>query len=210
MSELKSALEKRFGENRVSDYSTEDLPDGQENYIDLLKIEVEKKFPLTIIATNGISEYKMTVPERYKGREHVELFFCLPSYWNLNDKSNLNFNWPLITIQKLAKNVLEKESWYGAGHTIANGNPPVAISSNMHQEYFVLTDPNVLEDLFYPLLVGDKTVHFLAIVPLFHQEFERKMHQGYPKWIRKFRARNGNEILDDYRQSIYKSRWKRF
>src|SRR5690554_1789153 len=107
MSELKKALEKRFGEHRVSDYPSQDG-----DYINLLKIEVEKKFPLTIISTNGISNYKMSIPERYKGREHTELFFCLPGYWDLEDKDNPNMNWPLKVIQKLSENVLENQSWY--------------------------------------------------------------------------------------------------
>ncbi|HZH86338.1 MAG TPA: suppressor of fused domain protein [Brumimicrobium sp.] len=205
MSELRTALEKRFGEHRVSDYPSQDS-----DYVDLLKIEVEKKFPLTILSTNGMSSYKMPVPERYKGREYTEVLFCLPGYWDLNDKDNANMNWPLKDLQKLAKNVIENESWYGPGHTIANGNPSTGISDTMKQEYFLLADPIVLEDFFAPIIVGDKTVHFLAIIPLFHKEFEQKMHSGYPKWIKKFRARNGNEILDDYRQSIYKSRWKMF
>lgn len=203
MSALKTALAQRFGENRVSDYPT----DGA--YIDLLKIEVEKKFPLTIISTNGLSEYDMPVPERYKGREHTELLFCLPGYWDLNQKDNPNMMWPLTIIQKLAKNVLENETWYGPGHTIANGNPSEPLSKTMKQEHLLLADPIVLEDLFTPIEVEDKTIHFLAIIPIFDKEYERKKHRGYPKWIKKFRSRNGTEILDDFRQSIYKSRWRR-
>ncbi|PKR79709.1 hypothetical protein CW751_13815 [Brumimicrobium salinarum] len=204
MSELKTALEKRFGAHRVSEY-----PQQDGDYIDLLKIDIEKKFPLTILSTHGMSDYTMPVPERYKGREHNEIFFCIPGYWELDNKENPNFNWPFEVIQKLARNVIEQKSWYGPGHTIANGNPTKEISETMKQEYFLMADPIFLEDYFPPLQVGDRMVYFLAIIPLFHKEFERKMHKGYPKWIKKFRARNGNEILDDYRQSIYKSRWKR-
>lgn len=204
MSDLKTALEKRFGAHRVSDY-----PIGEEGYIDLLKIEVEKKFPMTIISTNGLSSYEMPVPERYKDRKHTELFFCLPGYWDLDDVENKKMMWPLEVIQKLTKNVIESGTWYGPGHTIANGNPSHEISETMKQEYFLLTDPIELEDFFAPLIINGNETHFLAIVPLFHKEFEQKMHVGYPKWIKKFRGRNGNEILDDYRRSIYTSRWKR-
>ncbi|HLV42850.1 MAG TPA: suppressor of fused domain protein [Brumimicrobium sp.] len=205
MSELKTALEKRFGEHRVSDYPAQDG-----DYINLLKIDVEKKFPLTIISTNGISDYEMPVHEMYKGREHTELFFCLPGYWDLEDKENPNYNWVLKVIQKLAKNVIENESWYAPGHTIGNGNPLTPISETMKQENFILADPIILEDFLAPLQIGEKEVYFLAVIPIFDKEIERKLHQGYPKWIKKFRSRNGNEILDDYRYSIYKSRWKIF
>lgn len=204
MSDLKTALEQRFGAHRVSDY-----PIGEEGYIDLLKIEIEKKFPLTIICTNGLSAYEMPVNERYKDRKHTELFFCLPGYWDLDDVENENMMWPLKVIQKLTKNVIEGETWYGPGHTVANGNPTSSISKTMKEEYLLLTDPIELEDLFAPLNINGMNTHFLAIVPIFHKEYEQKTHQGYPKWIKKFRGRNGNEILDDYRTSIYKSRWFR-
>ena len=202
MSELKTALEQRFGAHRVSDY-----PTGNEDYIDLLKVEVEKKFPLTIICTNGLSAYEMPVPERYKDRKHTELFFCLPGYWDLDDVENENMTWPLKVIQKLAKNLIENETWYGPGHTIANGNPSKQISETMKQDYFLLADPIDLEDFFAPLKINGLDIYFLAVIPLFHKEYEQKSHQGYPKWIKKFRGREGSEILDDYRKSIYKSRW---
>ena len=202
MSELKIALEKRFGEHRVSDY-----PFGDSDYIDLLKIEVEKKFPLTIICTNGLSDYEMPVNESYKDRKHTEIFFCLPGYWDLNDVENKNMMWPLKIIQKLTENVIEGQTWYGPGHTIANGNPSNSISETMKQDYFLLADPIELEDFFAPMEIKGFETHFLAVIPIYHKEYEQKVHQGYPKWIKKFRSRNGNEILDDYRSSIYKSRW---
>ncbi|WP_107038472.1 suppressor of fused domain protein [Brumimicrobium mesophilum] len=202
MSDLKTALEQRFGSHRVSDY-----PISEEDYIDLLKIEVEKKFPLTIICTNGLSSYEMPVIDRYKDRKHTELFFCLPGYWDLNDVENESMMWPLKVIQKLTKNVIEGETWYGPGHTISNGNPSTNISKTMMQDNFLLSEPIELEDFFSPITVNSTTVNFLAIIPIFHKEYEQKVHQGYPKWIKKFRSKNGNEILDDYRRSIYKSRW---
>jgi len=202
MSDLKSALENRFGTHRVTDFPTE-----ESDYIDLIQVDIETNIPLRLIMTNGLSSYNMPVPERYKGREYTEIFFCIPGYWDFEDKENEAMQWPLNTIQKLAKNVLENETWYGPGHTIANGNPVKEISATMKQNHFLLADPIEVESYLTPLEVDGNKIYFLAIIPLFYNEFERKMGKGYPKWIRKFRQKKGNEILDDYRQSIYRSRW---
>lgn len=199
MSSLKTALSKRFGAHRVSEY-----PSETNDYIDLLKLELETKFPLTVLMTNGMSDYKMPVNGHFEGKEHNEIYFCLPAYWDLKDP---NMSWPLELIQKLAKNVIENETWYSAGHTIANGNPAESFSTTMKQEYLLLTDPIVLEDYLQPLKLSEKEIHFLAIVPIFYDEYERKIYKGYPKWIRKFRSKNTTEILDEHRQSIHKSRW---
>lgn len=205
MSELREALELKIGEHRVHSFNS-----GSEDYIDLLLLDIETKVPVKILITDGLSEYKMPVPEKHKGREFNEIYFALPSYWEIEEKDNPLMRWPIDQIQKLAKHVVESETWYGPGHTFSNGNPPAQLSENMKQNHLLLTEPILLEDLLQPIIIGDKTIHFLAIVPLFEDEFDRKMSSGYIKFVRKFRAKNGNEVLDDFRTSIYKSRWRIF
>ena len=205
MSELRKALESQIGEHRVHSFSS-----GSEDYIDLLLLDIETKVPIKILITDGLSEYKMPVPEKHKGREFNEIYFALPSYWEIEEKENPLMRWPIDQIQKLAKHVVENETWYGPGHTFSHGNPPAPLSENMKQNHLVLTEPILLEDLFQPITLNEKTIHFLAIVPLFEDEFDRKMSSGYFKFIRKFRAKNGNEVLDDFRTSIYKNRWRIF
>lgn len=197
MDSLISALEQRFGENRVKEFT-----DYGEGYISLLQIDIQTQHSLRVLMTNGISDYQMPIPEHLtsvKDRVFTEIFFCIPSYWELSDKDNPNRNWPIKVLQKLAKNLLGNKTWYGPGHTIANGNPTQPISDLMQQEYFLLTDPIHLENHLAPLTIGDKTIHFLAVIPLFNKEYDQLVYKAYPKWIRKYRNRNGNEILDDFK-----------
>lgn len=205
MSQLKEALEKKFGVNNVSDFSYE-----EEDYINLLKIDIDARTSYTLIMTDGMSNYKMPVPENSKYNAFNELYFCLPSYWDLKDLENPNMNWPFKTLQKLAKNVIENETWYGPGHTISNGNPPEPISQNMKQEYFLIATPIELEDRLLPLILSGKQINFLSVIPLFKDEFEHRSGRNYTKWIRKFRLRNGNEVLDDFRSSKVKRSWNPF
>lgn len=205
MTKLRKALESKIGEHRVHSFNR-----NSTDYIDLLLLDIETKSPMKILMTDGLSEYKMPVPERYKDRAFNEIYFALPSYWEIEEGDNPLMTWPIDQIQKLAKHVIENETWYGLGHTFSNGNPPASLSENMKQNHLMLTDPILLEDLFLPLSIDDKTIHFLAIVPIFEDELDRKMSSGYFKFIRKFRLKNGNELLDDYRTSIYKKKWRIF
>ena len=75
MSDLKHALQDRFGDHRVSEIPV------KEGEIPLLIMDLELKTPVTVIMTNGLSDYKMPVPEKLEGEEYNELYFCLPSYW---------------------------------------------------------------------------------------------------------------------------------
>ncbi|MDX1651722.1 MAG: suppressor of fused domain protein [Brumimicrobium sp.] len=202
MSELLKVLKERLGEHRVrSERRASD-------YIDLLIIDLETTVPVTVVMTHGLSDYKMPVPDTMKGKDHTEIFFALPSYWEPEDHQNQNMTWPFEKISKLAENLIEKGTWYGRGHTFSNGNPSLPLSSTMKMNHLMLAEPIALEQFFRPIELEDKIVHFLAIIPLFEEEFDRKMQQGYKKFIRKFRSANGDEILDDFRQSVLKSRWR--
>ncbi|MGM0479623.1 MAG: suppressor of fused domain protein [Bacteroidota bacterium] len=203
MTALAQALCNRIGAHRVHE-----LPDETGENIDLLLLDIESKIPIKVLMTNGLSDYSMPVPEKYEERTHNEIYFALPSYWEIEDHNNPKMNWPIQTLKKLANHVIEKQTWYGPGHTFSNGNPPKALSESMKQNYLLLADPIALEDVLQPLEIEEQTIFFLAIIPIFEQEFDRKQSKGYFKFIRKFRGRNGNEILDDFRTSIYKSRWR--
>lgn len=203
MTELAQALGDRIGEHRVHE-----LPDQTGNNVDLLLLDIESKVPIQILMTDGLSNYKMPVPEKYDERSQTEIYFALPGYWEIEEIDNPKMNWPVEKIKKLANHVIEKETWYGPGHTFSNGNPPESFSETMKQNHLLLAEPIALEDILQPLQIGSQTIYFLAIIPIFEQEFDRKQSKGYFKFIRKFRGRNGDEILDDYRESIYKSRWR--
>lgn len=202
MSELRKALSDRIGEHRVHE-----LPDPTGDNIDLLLLDIESKTQIRVLMTDGLSHYKMPVPEKYEERCFNEIYFALPSYWDLEEETQ-NMKWPVEKIKKLANHVIEKETWYGPGHTFSNGNPSQPLSSTMKQDHLLMADPIILEDVLQPLQLDGKAIYFLAIIPIFDQEFDRKQNKGYFKFIRKFRGRNGNEVLDDFRDSIYKSRWR--
>ena len=204
---LVDILEKRFGEHRVAAFLP---PQHGENTIDLLKIDLEVRFPVTVIMTNGLSAYNMPVPEKKAEHSNVELYFCLPSYWDLDDLSNPNFSWPFALLDRLSNHLLDKSTWYGVGHTFANGNPPQALSEKLKANHLLLTEPILLEEHLQPIVTPDKSIHFLAITPIFEQEFDYKNSKGYFKFMRKYRSKNHNELVDDFRQSCLKSRFRIF
>lgn len=195
------ALEERFGAHRVRTVQNPLHPEQQLTFLYL-----ELQIPVTILMTNGFSNYEMPVSGKWKGREHAELFFCLPTYWDLDDFANPNFNWVYEWLFKLEHFAKEKQTWFGPGHTIPCGNPPAPLSANMKQEYLIFLDPLFMQDSLQPIVVDDKTVHFLSIVPIFGDELDYKMGKGTHKMIKKFIARKVDERLDDYRPSVLRSR----
>ena len=202
MSALKTALEIRFGSHRVSD-----LP-VKEGELPLLILDLELKSPVTVVVTNGLHNYFMPVHEKLKGREHNELYFCLPSYWEWEDLDNPRTNWVFHWIQRLAKYVVEKETWFAHGHTMPCGAEKLPLSPTMKQNFFLLSDPLLLEREMGELKLGDKTVHFLSIIPIFKNEMEYKQSRGTFKFMQKLENKGVTEKLDDFRYSVMKNKWR--
>lgn len=203
MTLLQQALQDRFGEHRVQEFPT------AEGEIPLLIIELELRSKITVVMTNGLSDFKMDVNEKLKGREYNELYFCLPSYWDWDALDNPQMNWVYPWIQRIAKHPIEKNTWYAPGHTLPAGKEMNPLSTTMKQNSFLLSDPLLLEEHLKALELPEKTIYFLAIIPLFKEELDYKIARGTFKFLRKMASAGVSEKLDDYRGSVLKRHWKR-
>lgn len=201
-SELQIALEKRFGEHRVSQ-----VPSSQSEF-PLLILDFELNSPVTILMTNGLSDYKMPVPEKYAGREYNELYFCLPSYWEWDAVDNPNMNWVFPWLRKMAKYVQENNTWFGHGHTLPNGKEKLPFSPLMKQNHLFLCDPILLDKELSTIEINGKTVNFLAVLPIFEDEMDYKQARGAFKLLQKLNLAGVTEKLDDFRSSVLKSKWR--
>ena len=196
-------LKIRFGAENISVYKK-----VNEN-LEILHVQlIQNNGPISILVTNGLSQYKMPVHEKYTGREYNELYFCLPRYWDLNEKDNANRQWPVEWLEKLANHVVEKNKWYGPGHTIQCYSDYRPISETMKQNHLILVEPILLKNEMEAIQSSDKTVFFLAAMPIFGEEMDYKQAKGTYKLLTKFSNKNYHEKLDDYRESAMKSRIK--
>ena len=204
MTELHKILVERFGEQMVSEISV------KEGEIPLLLVKINSKSPVTVLMTNGLSDYKMPVPEKRKEFEFNELYFCLPSYWLINDRDNPLMNWVFPWIQRLAKFVLETKTWFGHGHTMPCGAEKNSLSLTMKQNHFFLSNPILLENELETVDLNDRKVNFLAIIPIFKNEMDYKQRKGTIKFLQSLNNKGITEKLDDYRISVKSSKWSLF
>ena len=199
---LHQALAARFGEHRVQALPT------VEGEIPLLLLDLELASPVTVLMTNGLSDYNMPVPERLMNRNFNEIYFCLPSYWEWEDTENPQMNWVFPWIKRLAKYVVDKQSWFGPGHTMPCGVAQERLSATMQQNHFFLTDPIYLDEELTPLKIGEKKVYFLGIIPIFEDEMDYKSGKGTFKLLQKLSNAGVTEKLDDYRGTVLRSKWR--
>jgi hypothetical protein len=171
--------------------------------VPLLKIKIEGKRPVTLIMTDGLSQKKMKLPEQSIEFDQIELYWALPEYWDLSSLSNPNTNWIFHWLNKLVRHLLDKDAWFGHGHTF-QCQP---LSSTMKQEYLMLMKPLMVNDVLSKVQEAGKSIGFLSIVPLFKTEFDFKQQKGTSSLVTKMTESGVSEILDDYRESLLKKRF---
>ena len=202
MTTVETAFIHRFGEQNVSSIAM------KEGGIPLILLDLELNSRTKVLVTNGLSDYLMPVPKKLAGNEYNEIYFCLPSYWDLIDSENPQMNWVFEWIQRIAAYVLEKKTWLGNGHTMPCGSEMKSLSPTMRQNHFFFSDPVLLENELLPIEMCEKSVHFLAIIPIFGEEMDYKQGKGTFKFQQKLRTHGVTEKLDDYRGSTLKSKWR--
>ena len=136
-------------------------------------IKATKENPHHIIFTTGLSDSKQSVSEKYPEFEHVELYICLPEYWKVTDRNDEN-QWPIEWLNRIAQVPQKNSTWFGPGDTIPTGRIPKPISNKFQQEFFILTEPILLESQLKEVELPKKTIRFLAVVPIFENEFDFK------------------------------------
>ena len=202
MHEIVTQLEARF--------STDEISTLQNQFGSFVLITPKNKNGNKILIATGLSEFQMNVHEKHIGEEFNELYFYLPSYWDLNDTENTSMNWVFIWLEKLKKHVISKNSWFGNGHTIATGKSLVPLSDKMLQNHFILAHPMELSKELASIKLEDKTIHFLAVIPIFEDEMDYKQGKGTAKLFKKFEQANVTEKLDEFRKTVLRTRWNFF
>jgi hypothetical protein len=202
MHQLQDSLSQRFGSPQL-----QSIQRNNDTYC-LITLPGSKE--LRILMTTGLSDFEMKVHEKHAGEEWKELYILIPSYWDLADQADVNMNWVFDWLTKLKNYVITNETWLGHGHTLPTGKDMHQISPNMRQNHFMLSDPIELVEELAPIQVGDKSIGFLALIPIFADEMDYKQGKGTAKLFAKFALQNITEKLDNYRSTVLKTRWNFF
>ena len=195
---LKRELEAKFG-------AVESIEKDGETFF-LFSISALKD--CRVLMTSDLHLYSMNNAESTK-HKYLELYFELPSYWSEKDLEDSENSWVFSILSRLKNHVVEKNTWFGDGHTMQANEKNKSIASNMKQNYLMLSEPIHLSEYLKSFSIGTQNIEFLAIIPIFRQEFQYKQAYGTDKLREVFEEREVTERLDEFRQNLVKSRWRR-
>ncbi|HYF52195.1 MAG TPA: suppressor of fused domain protein [Planctomycetota bacterium] len=175
-------------------------------HIDVLWVKPSEKRPYHVLVTSGMSELPMHAPEGAEDYRYAELLIALPPDWPLSQeafKDEKNY-WPIRWLKNIARGAHEMKWWVSYGHTIPNGDPAEPFAENTQMSCWLLAPPIMVADSdFAKLKINDeKTIHFLAMVPLYPEETELKLSRGADKLYDLFDKHRVTELLDLERSNV--------
>jgi len=191
-------------------FSEEDLNVLEHDDNSYLLLDLIKSKNVRVLMTNGFSNFQMQTPIKKKHRSFVELCFCLPSYWDVKELKEKEFNWLFLWLKKVQEYIIKEKSWVGDGHTIRCAKEGESFSNSMKQNHLFICDPIMLEEEFRPFELESKQVYFLFLVPIFPDEMDYKQGKGTFLLKKRFLKHGITEKLDEFRQSALKNRWRLF
>ena len=202
MNLLLEALKTQFSPTKISEISH-----NGELYF-LLDLKQEKG--VQVLITSDFQEYQMPIPEKLKGYEFGQLYFCIPEYWDLTDPENPEIRWLFEWLNRITTYTINNNTWLGDGHTYNCTKHGKQLSTTIRQDHLFISNPIFLEDELTPVELEDKTIHFWALIPIFGDEMDYKQGKGTVKLKKKFLIKGITEKLDEYRQTSLKTRWNFF
>lgn len=166
--------------------------------LDLYTICANNHRPYHTIITLGMSGLPAEVPEDQSMWKYTELMIYLPESWPVTKEAIKDFAdyWPVGWLKKLGRFPHENNTWFCWGDTIPNGEPATPFADNTEFCCMVLLPPIREAETFFELKINEeKSIRFLVVVPIYREEMDFQLKNGFKKLLDKFDAYNINDII---------------
>ncbi len=163
-------------------------------HIDVHVVPATEEFPYLHLITSGMSDLPMQVPPDSGAPRYMELMITLPGDWPLDhtDLEDERHYWPIRLLKWLARFPHKHATWLGRGHTIPNQEP---FADNVAFDAVIILPSVVVPEEFRELVIdADKTITFMAVVPLYPEELALKLEKGTDALIDGFIDKEINDI----------------
>src|SRR3989344_7064661 len=211
MTAIQNHIEKYIG--KIDYIFHEHLSDNV--HIDVCIIKPSEKIPYAVLVTMGMSAKPMNTPVGYNC-SYCELLAVLPKEWKLaeEDFKDENNYWPIRTLKKLAVYPHACNTYLRLGHSIPNNDPPSPYAKNTKLCCSLLDVPPKeipsKEDFIKLHLKNGKDIFFWNLFPIYREEMDFKLKQGYEKLIDLVESRGIATIVDPNRINVCKKAFSFF
>ncbi|WP_066758645.1 suppressor of fused domain protein [Crocinitomix algicola] len=155
-----------------------------------------------LVMTVGLSENEQEISsEKFKEYKRIEIFFCLPDYWKIDE-----VNWPVTWISKIAEIPQKNKTWFGPGDTIPAGNPPVEFMDKLPANHFMLCNPIITKSVFEHEKLKKLGIKFMGIIPITQNEVDFKLRNSATILTHRLTKKGYDETVDPFRSPVCRKR----
>ena len=204
-------LSKFFDDKLVSVFHEIPVLDLQ---LDVYFVKPENS-TFNILLTSGMSTLKMNVDEQAGNPselEFAELMMLIPKkieFEQVYSGENKN-DWIISILKRTAKFPHFYNTWIGIGHTIQAEKNMTPYSKETEYVGTLILPSVTFDKDFTEINKNGKKINIYNVFPLYKNELEYKIENGYSKLLDLIIKANGKEVLDLNRKNLIskKSFWK--
>lgn len=176
-----------------------------------------KNASFTILLTSGMSTLKMNVSEQVKNPEDLafaELMMLIPrdiEFDQLYTGENKN-DWIITILKRTAKFPHFYDTWLEIGHSIQAEADMTSYSDDTDFVGALILPSVTFDEKFTEIHKNGRKINIYSVFPLYKNELEYKIENGYNKLLDLLIKANGKEVLDVNRKNLItkKSFWDKF
>ncbi|WP_124726500.1 suppressor of fused domain protein [Staphylospora marina] len=176
-------------------------------HVDVHVVEPAADRPFYTLVTSGMSDLPMNVPDRLKEFRYAELMLCLPPDWKLGGRHlrDERYNWPIRWLRRLARLPHEFNTFLVPGHTVSDGEPPRPFAEGTDLCAMFVWFPVMMKNaasLFRLRVNQEKTIHFFSVIPLYKEELNDKLRNGFDALVSRFEEYGLHELVVPGRKNV--------
>lgn len=184
-------------------------------HLDVYLIKPENK-SFNILLTSGMSTLKMNVEEQVENPKEVEfaeLMMLIPKTIDFGPvfTGKNKYDWIISILKTTAKFPHFYDTWIGIGHTIQAQEDLTPYASNTDFVGAVILPSVTFDQDFTEINKNGRKINIYNVHPLYKNEMEYKIENGYGKLLGLLIEANEEEVLDLNRKNLIpkKSFWNK-
>lgn len=190
-------IEKYFNEEDTSVFH--EIP-TLDIHLDVYHIK-PKKLEFELLITSGMSSIAMNVdeiPEDSDAYKFAELIVMIPKGITFGKvyPSDNEFDWIISMIKQVAKFPHFYNTWIGIGHTIQATNDLKPYSDKTEYCGCIVLPHLTFKDDFKQINTPNGVINLYQLFPLYKEELEFKIENGYNAFIQFLIKNDTSEIID--------------
>ena len=199
---ISAHLDKRYSSEEITVFHEIFSPDL---HLDVYFVQSEKH-SFNILLTAGMSTLEMSVPnavENLKDYQFAELMLLLPKSITFGKVTGDNPNdWLIAMLKEVARFPHHYDTWLSIGHTLQATAEMQPYAENTNYTGVVILPSVTFDEEFTSVQAGENLINIYSVFPLYADEMNYKIENGYNALLDRLIEKNAKEIFDNNRGNL--------